>query len=292
MKLITFVSIIFLSVNCTYGQSYKIAFRADMCECLEQESLRRKLTDKIYSICFKEILPKYATQIDVQIVEEDLNKKYRLGQIARKDLILALKYELVYTCDTYFNYLESEKLSKKLIARDHVKESELVSQNQYVALSPNALAYFTRAQLHYNLGNFKEAEADINKSIEVNPYSENAKSTRRELMLLALIYEEQERYNEAIVLFDKVYFGEMDSQVAVLRALVDRKAGGSVASIPKLTDNKLLTVDSRTRNRRQPDTKITAKRKSARKIRIKKEKTETKKKTDTVALKKLFKIDN
>lgn len=272
--------------NVATSQSYKSAFRADMCDCLTTESQKRKLTEKAYQACFTETLPKYAIQIDAQIVEEDVNKKYLLGQNARQDLMLAMQSELVYTCTSYFNHLESEKLREKLIAKERVKESDLEKQNQRVAMSPNTYSYFSRAQLHYNLGNFDKAAADLNSCYETNPNKENVKSRRHEFLLMALIHEENKNYDQAIALYDLAYFGVYDSPVAILRAIADKNNGGTIANIPKLEDDVLKPKITDAKSRRRSTTRGRSSTK------IEKKNTTTQKKNDTSSLKKLFKIDN
>lgn len=277
--------------NVATSQSYKSAFRADMCECLTLESQKRKLTENAYKACFRETLPKYATQIDAQIVEEDVNKKYLLGQIARRDLILTMQSELVYSCTAYFEHLESEKLSKKLIAREQAKESDLEAQNQLVAMSPNTYSYFSRAQLHYNLGNFDKAEADLKSCYEANPNKENMMSRRHELLLMALVHEENKNYAQAIALYDLAYFGVQDSPVAILRAIADKNNGGTIANIPKIIDGKIGSVAVKKEGRRARETTRGRTTRTENK-KTTTEKTQTKKKSDTSSLKKLFKIDN
>ncbi|WP_204345669.1 tetratricopeptide repeat protein [Psychroserpens algicola] len=294
MKNISIITTLIISIHISYSQAYKTAFRAEMCDCLTTESLKRPLSENTYKTCFRETLPKFANQIDALIIEEDLNQKYLLGQIARRDLIVEIQPELVYTCTTYFEYLERGKLSKKLIAQESINESALEAQNQYVAMSPNAYAYFSRAQLHYNLGNLAESEADIRKSLEVNPNSDNPKSTRNELLLLALIYEENQQYEKAIAIYDQVYMGVYDSGTAILRALADKKNGGTISNIPKFSEDKLSSVNSN--SRRNGRAARSGKNKEAgqqnAKAKARNEKNRSKKKSDTSALKKLFKIDN
>ncbi|WP_040282343.1 tetratricopeptide repeat protein [Psychroserpens damuponensis] len=277
--------------NVTTSQSYKASFRADMCDCLTLESQKRKLTENAYKACFNEILPNYAIQIDAEIVEEDVNKKYLLRQIARRDLIIAMQSELVYTCEAYFNHLESEKLSKKLIAQEQVKESDLEKQNQLVAMSPNTYAYFSRAQLHYKLENYKDAEADLKRCYEVNPNKDNVKSRRHELLLMALVHEENKNYGQAVELYDLAYFGIQDSQVAILRAIADKNNGGTIANIPKLVDGQIRTATVGKEKRRAQQT---SRGRTANTVNqtTTTQKTQSKKKSDTSSLKKLFKIDN
>lgn len=288
MKTFTlFIAILFI-VQCAFGQDYKGAFRSEICNCLETESLKRDLSENTYKACFKQVLPQFAAQIDAQIVEEDLSKKYVLGQLARKDLLLAFKYELVYSCDIYFNALEKEILRKKLLAREKVTETDLEAQNQHVAMSPNAYAYFRRAQLHFKLGDLKASEADVKKSIAVNPYSDGKNAIRNEQLLLALIYDEQERYDEAIKLYDQASLGDIDTQINLLRAMADRKRGGNMENM-LLSDNKTNQSESLKRiNRRESKTIATSTNRSERA----KANTKTTKKNDASALRKLFKIDN
>ncbi|WP_452227052.1 hypothetical protein [Lacinutrix cladophorae] len=294
MKPNIIVLLAFLTVYSAYGQAYKSAFRADICQCLETESLKRNLTPNAYKNCYKETLPKYANQIDAAIVEEDLNKRYYLGQLARKDLILAFQYELIYTCKVYFDYLDRNRTSKILIAREQAKESDLEAKNQMVAMSPNAYAYFHRAELHFNLANLKEAEADINKSLEVNPNASNIKSTRHELMLLALVYEEQKQFAKAVALYDKIYMGDLDSQIAELRALANKKAGGSMSSIPKPVNKTEPVIKNKTERRRPKPKSTTTKTTeiiTERRTKTRQEAKQTKSKSDSSSLKKLFKLE-
>lgn len=255
-----------LSVN---AQTYKAAFRADVCSCLEEESLKRTLTENTFKACLRETLPKYAVQIDAEIVEPDVSKKYYKGQLARKALLFAMQYELIYSCDVYFKHLDYQRTSQKLIARENAKESDLEKYNQMVALTPNAMAYFMRAQLQFNLGNIKASEADVLKSLEVNPNKENEKATRHELLLLASIYEEQEDFSAAVVLYDKIYIGDYDVEVARLRALSDKKAGGTIANISKIgqveviKDNTSLKTIEKTSRRKSRTHKLEKKKDSS-----------------------------
>lgn len=287
-------SFTFLSVN---AQAYKSAFRADVCDCLTEESLKRTLTENAFKRCLREALPKYAAQIDAQIVEPDTDKKFYKGQLARKELLVAMQYELIYSCDVYFKHLDYQRTSKKLIARENVKESDLEKYNQMVALTPNAMAYFMRAQVQFKLGNIKATEADINKSLEVNPNKENTKATRHELLLLAFVYEEQKKFADAVTLYDKIYLGDFDVEAARLRALADKKSGGTLANIPKVSqaeiknDNK-TTSRRRSTQRQESSRGIETKSTKTTKSRSKTIKPKAKKKKDTTSLRKLFKMRN
>lgn len=280
-------------IHAAIGQAYKEGFKNDLCHCLEEESLKRKLTDNAYKVCFRQLLPKYATQIDAAIIEEDPSVKYYKGQVARKDLIIDLQYQLVYSCELYYQHLNAERLSKRLIAQEHAKAVDLELYNQQVALTPNALTYFMRAQVHFNLGHLKETEADIERSIAVNPNKANVKSTRHELLLLAWVYEEQERFSEAVSIYDTIYLGDFDSEVAILRALAHKKSGGT-------TYNKLEALSTETHNSDRINrrslggrSRETPKGNSESDKRNSKVSSETsRKKQDSSSLRKLFKIDN
>jgi len=273
------------------AQSYKSGYRTDVCACLESESLKRSITENTLKACLRKVLPKYADKIDAQIDEPDVRKKFQKGQIARRDLLVAMSYELIYTCDVYFKHIEDQRRSAKLITRENTKESELERYNQMVALKPNAMSYYMRAQLHFNLGNIKEAEADLNKSLEVNPYKDNVKHTRHELFLLAWVYEEQEKYAEAVELYNKIYMGYYDQKVAKLRALADRKAGGTIANAAKMEPSQ-TTKDNTNAARRRTSETNTAAQEIKKKVRSNTESRAVKVKTkkDTAALRKLLKI--
>ncbi|MFK7832478.1 MAG: tetratricopeptide repeat protein [Winogradskyella sp.] len=292
MKICMLVIALILGAPSVNAQTYKTEFRADMCACLEQESLKRTLTNNAIKICLRETLPEYATQIDAQIIEPDLNKKFQKGQIARKDLLIAMYSELIYTCDVYYQHIDFQRTSKKLIAQENTKENDLDKYDQVVALRPNAAAYFMRAEVHFKLGNIKAAEADLIKSLELNPKRENAKATRNELLSLAWVYEEQKRYTEAIALYDKIYFGDLDTKVAQLRALADKKAGNTITNKTRLGEvelqneiQKMSSAQTRRKGTLDKTVKKPSKKKNTNNSKVKKNK-------DTTALRKLFKIGN
>ena len=286
----TFIILFLFGVTTGQAQNYKDSFKSDICDCLTQEKLKRRLTENTYNTCYKQTLPNYAAQIDAQIVEEDVSQKFYKGQLARKELLQSFKYELVYSCDTYYEFLEGLRVSRRLIAAEQVKEGDLESYNQQVALTPNAVTYFMRAQLQFKLGNLKEAESDIDKSIEVNPNKENVKSLRSELLLLGWIYEEQNRFNDAITVYDKIYLGDYDTEILILRALADRKSGGTAPLKPGTSDaNIQVKKDKASSRRTRADSKKSTKGSAS--VKTRGSNTVTKKK-DTASLRKLFKMDD
>ncbi|MUU78298.1 tetratricopeptide repeat protein [Winogradskyella endarachnes] len=284
MKLINTFILLIISVLSANSQSYKKAFRDDMCQCIELVSQKRSLTNNVLKTCYVEILPNYADLIDATITEEDINKKFIEGQLARKDLLTAMYSELIYTCDTYYNFIDFQRTNSALVLRENASESELKRYNQWVALKPNFTTYYMRACVHFTLKNLKEAEADINKSLALNPNKKSAKITRKELELLAWVYEEQERFKEAVAIYDSIYLGDFDTNVAQLRALANRKSGGTMSQILKeeITSNKVLGQKENTNT--QKNQKVLTSNKS------KSETTIKSKKKDTAALRKLFKI--
>ncbi|NRD19809.1 hypothetical protein HNV08_07085 [Winogradskyella eckloniae] len=291
MKKIVLYFIVIMGFLSVHAQAYKSAFRADVCSCLEEESLKRPLTENAFKTCLRETLPTYADQIDASIIEADPQQKYLKGQLARKELLLAMPAELIYTCDVYYKHIDYQRTSKKLIARENAKESELERYDQMVALTPTAMAYYMRAQVQFKLGNLKETEADIKKSLELNPNKENFKSTRHELKLLAWVYEEQERYTDAIALYDKIYFGELDLEVLKLRALADKKSGGTIANMPSaqaLDESNKQAQAQIIKERQDRLNKDVLKRTNTNASRTSSNTSE--KKTDSAALKKLFKL--
>ncbi|SDH28437.1 tetratricopeptide repeat protein [Winogradskyella thalassocola] len=295
MKSTILFFVAFLGFYAVKAQTYKNGFRADVCACLEEESLKRTLTENAFKACLRETLPKYAAQIDAEIVESDVNLKFQKGQLARKGLLVAMQYELIYSCDVYFKHLDYQRTSKKLIARENAKETDLEKYNQMVALTPTKMAYYMRGQLQFNLGNIKAAEADVNKSLEINPFRENVKSTRHELLLLAWVYEEQEKYSAAVELYDKIYMGDYDVEVARFRALADRKGGGTVFNSPKV--EQIEQIELIKDNKRATRRRAAESNKSSNEIE-KKSRTTTRsnavkveKKKDTASLRKLLKID-
>jgi uncharacterized protein YhbP (UPF0306 family) len=93
-------------------------------------------------------------------------------------------------------------------------------------------------------------------------------------------------------LYDKIYFGDLDTQVAQLRALADKKAGGTINNIPQISNakgvkgkNEISKPSSTNRKHSRSESKRQTKTNDKTKI-------EKVKKKDTSSLRKLLKIGN
>lgn len=238
--------LIVVFVNLSNSQSYETKFKADMCACMEGEVVNARVLKTVLEKCFRQELTTYAVLIDAQIDEDNINLKYQKGQLARRELFKKFNYEMVYSCDFYFNTLvtgRQKAMEKKRLKTD---STDLEHANQRVAMSPNSSAYFKRAQTQFYLGNLKEAEIDIRESIRVHPYTDKEMYTIKEKLVLALILEEQKQYKEAIVIYNQAYEYTKDVDAAVLSAIANRKSGGikTVFNSKDKGSSKISTSDS------------------------------------------------
>ncbi len=281
--------IVLLALNVTAGQDFKAAMRDDICECLEKQNLKKQLSERSYDPCFREILPTYAAQIEATIIGENLNRRIQLGQRAKLDLLMAMESEIIYTCDVYFEFLESEKQRKILIARELADPKRLSYFDQKIAMTPLPRNYLERAQFYFQLNNLEAAETDALHAIEINPIKNDNRLIWTELMLLASIYEEIEQYHKALVVIDSIPVIQYDRQTSKLRALIDRKAGGSLTFS---ANHQIQNVNKNT-NKTQKDTLFKKSNQPLTRSKTKPtQKNFNKKEQDTNTLKKLFKIDN
>jgi tetratricopeptide (TPR) repeat protein len=209
-----------------HAQNYKNNYKADICQCLQDENLSSGFIENAYKKCFKRHLTTYAVLIDAGIKEENISLKYIEGQKIRLELQQQFMHELMYSCDVYFYSIERARQELKVNKQKTVNSTKLQEYHERVAMHPNSQSYYLRAQLYFNLKDFNNAEKDLLKSIDLNPYGENKMVSRNEKLLLAWVYEEQKRYNEAIAVFDEIYLGMIDTQVLIIKAIVSRKRDG------------------------------------------------------------------
>lgn len=223
---------ILIAINCMFGyaQEYKEKFKADICNCLDTEIEIRRQIRNAFDTCFNKNLPTYATIIDASLEEGTPVLKYQKGQLRRTELKFMFLHELVYSCDLYFQEIEAERQRQLAVGRSRTYPSDLEKLNQTVALHPHPKSYMQRARTHFYLGNLKEAEADVLKSLEVNPYGQQGLYTRKEKLFLAWILEEQKRYKEAVTLYNESYAGNFDIETPILKAIAHKKAGGKQAT--------------------------------------------------------------
>ncbi len=215
----------------SYTQSYQEKYKADICQCIEAEKADVKHLESSFEKCFKKHITKYAVSIDAEIKEANSTQKYVKGQKARLELKQKFKYELVNSCNYYFNTLNNARqlVLKKLRALP-VDSTELEKQNQNVALKPHWQNYFSRAQVYFKLGRLKKAEQDLLESLKINPYGKMPLYVRKEMLLLAWVLEEQNRFNEAIEIYNKISIGKIDSEVDILKTIVKRRQGNKYNS--------------------------------------------------------------
>lgn len=284
-----------LCIHKSKSQTYKTNFRVDICQCLQDEFATANNLDKKLSECFRSELTKYATFIDAEIKEENATLKFAKGAKARRDLELEFKSELIYSCDFYYNKIEKTRQETLLALREQDYRSELKRTNEFVALSPTNIAYLGRAGIYYyKIGDLDKAMSDVNRSIEFIKSLDKDSWPKSEKLLMALIFEEQKKYDQAIAIYDDLYRSVYDYQIAILRAIVNRKKAGN----GNITISESIISQSSTIIVKEADANVSNQLKGRRNL----NRTSTKKnqpsessndtkKSSTSDLKKLFKLD-
>jgi len=232
------ILILFISALSTRNQGYETNYKADICDCIESKKNTFQNADKIYNACFSKHMTTYAAFIDAEIKEEDKTKKFITGQKVIRDLNQKFKYELVYSCDAYIDIIEGKKQDVIQQFRSKKTDSTRIDKlNETVAMQPHYANYFNRGQYYYYIGDLQKAERDVLKSIQENPLNEGNVVTAQENFLLALIYEEQKRYGEAIAIYDAINAKGINPSVEIMKAIVFRKSNGYVLKSKEVNEN-------------------------------------------------------
>tara|TARA_R110002111_G_scaffold234473_3_gene295561 strand:- start:3570 stop:4478 length:909 start_codon:yes stop_codon:yes gene_type:complete len=251
-------------VNLANSQTYETKFKTDICACIEEEVVNAIVLKTVLEKCFRQELTTYAELIDAEIDEDNINLKYQKGQLARRELFKKFKYEMVYSCDFYFNTLVARR--QKTLEKNRLKtdSTSLERLNQRVAMSPNSSSYFARAKTQFTLRNLKAAEKDIRESIRIHPSTDKDIYTIKEKLLLAVILEEQKQFKEAILIYNEAYETTKDADATVLSAIANRKSGG-VNVVPISQKNSTKSIKEKDVKRTQKkDSKSSPKKKANR----------------------------
>ncbi|MFD1615699.1 hypothetical protein [Gelatiniphilus marinus] len=303
MKHLLILPLLFFSLN-GYSQNYKENYKADICACLETKKNTLQTANKIFDACFAKQMTTYASLIEAEIKEEDKTQKFIVGQKIRRELHQKLKYELVYSCNAYFDIIEQKKQDVLQQYRSKKIDSTRIERlNESVAMQPHYSNYFNRGQFYYFIGDLKKAEQDVKKSIQENPLSQSHLATAQESLLLAMIYEEQKKYSEAIAIYDTINSKTINPSVALLRAIVFRKSNGYALKpkVPVENNNSTSASNSKPAEKAKNKPANTSRTRTAQtnrnRARAKKEQNRTinrakqKPKDSTKPLRGLFKLD-
>lgn len=255
--IICIICVQFLTLQTNYSQNYEVNFKADICKCLEVKVQGRNTVTNLFQECFREKLTSYAINIDNSILEENNLLKYQKGQQLRRELSDKFQYELVYSCDVYFDMLEAEKERKYAADRANTYQDDLDRINQQLAMHPHSQMYLQRAKVYFNLSKLKEAEQDILQSIKINPLGEEKiLHIAKEKVLLAKIFEKQKNYNRSAAIYQEIYTAIPNVEVAKLHALVHKKAGAATTSlVPHKIINNTAQNTTETSSREKPNTR-------------------------------------
>ncbi|MEP5338371.1 MAG: hypothetical protein ABJL44_10605 [Algibacter sp.] len=239
----TLAFFIIFGIYSVSAQNYLNNFKSDICQCLEEKQLTVNSIGSEYNKCFTRHLVSYAPLIDTSIDIEDKNLKYLEGQKIRSNLSLKFKYELMYSCDTYFYAFERGIYKLKEKSKQLGDSVKLQKMHELVAMQPHWHSYASRAKEYYNLNDLRKAEQDALKSIELSPYGTNVLQIRPQRLFLSQVYEDQKRYDEAIKLYDGIILGDIDYKTKMLKAIVVRKKNGNydpptIDTIEKATNTR------------------------------------------------------
>lgn len=246
-----------------FAQDYKTKFKADICDCLEEEiSSNARDLNKAYETCFNKSLINYASFIDAEIVEDNPKIKYQKGQKVRSQLKKDFQQEMVYSCDIYYSSIERQR--KRLLYQGRAKAyvSDLKQLNQNVATHPTSSAYLLRGLKHFMLENLKEAESDLRKSIEIHPGTTRNMYSKQEHVMLAWVLEEQGRIEEALEVLNKIEIKTYDKETPLLKAIVHRKLGGSKVISSKQDDSSKTIKEQDIKRSQKKDNKLSPKEKA------------------------------
>ena len=141
--------------------------------------------------------------------------------------------------------IEAEKERKYAADRSKAYHGDLDKINQQLAMHPHSQMYFQRAKLHFNLSMLEEAKEDITHSIKIHPLAgeKNVHNTQENL-LLAMILEKQKQYGQSAALYKEIHTAVPIVEIAILHAVVHKKAGASSSDLTSNTGIKDTSTTS------------------------------------------------
>ena len=297
---ILFVFILTIFNMIGYSQSYREAYRADMCDCVtERTQGDYRALQKSYNDCIKELLPEYAPRIDASITEDDPRVKVQKGLLQRTALNINFQIELINTCESYFTMIQNGREEK--LRREKFDGATIKKINEDIALYPNYGSYLRRAKALIAKGDYDAAITDLKKSLELQPqYNRDA------YHYLGWAYEKKEEYKAAAEAYSQMRFDiKYDQESISLQTIAMHKAGSDIyITSDDFKDNRPFNNSKNTTDAIKPtkDKKAnsssvnleeaeTSSRRSKRGTSTQRIPTTTKKSPSKEKLKKLFEID-
>ncbi|GEQ85204.1 hypothetical protein ULMS_07120 [Patiriisocius marinistellae] len=236
-----------IALGIANAQSYTTSFKAEICNCLPQQFETQKNPNKAIETCFQNTLPNYAALIDAEIVEENANIRYQKGQQKRMELMVSFTYEMVNSCDIYFNKIEEIRELQFNQGKAYITEAKIVELDKLVAMHPNHGTYLERGRANFYLENYSKAEIDVRESIRI--YKEMTQQENiAAIYLLAWILEKQERYQKAFQLLDEEYKERPIFNTAYFREIANKKTGGSFKPLKNASNRRIKQDTSKLKN--------------------------------------------
>lgn len=193
---------------------------SEMCSCLITHQQQKALSMLDMKNCLKSTMESQMPLINEELLRiYGRSATYEQGSEYGAKLARHIDTAMVYTCDTYFQAIDSLRFTFVL---DYNQDSLQISLAQYKDSSlPRKAGYFTeRAKLHFFTAHYKESLQDMKEAerLSGNKYGL--------LILKGLAHDRLGQYKEAAAIFYRIASIEKVHNYLVHAAIENRKAMG------------------------------------------------------------------
>lgn len=190
------LTLIFLfSFLCGYNQENIYSkFENELCDCIEKNSSANLFSSPVFTNCLDEILTRNADELVNAAAEKYGDPNGKMDTFT-KFFIDSVQVDLVYKCTIYFNKMDSSRYTFGIQKDKNTLQRMLADYKAHP--SSTAVYFFNRAEIYFQLGDYKNALVDINKSIQYDSSKAESYITK------GLLLEKQSQFEQAIIQYNR-----------------------------------------------------------------------------------------
>jgi tetratricopeptide (TPR) repeat protein len=215
------VPVLFLLFLATVSsaQSFERSISDSLCICFKNipaSKTPEEISGLYQTDCLRKIMERHKAEVEKSldtIPGTDADKNLAMGN----RLVSNLSRLMVSDCDTFYDFFRNYRNFFFDKADPEEENKNIIKRTASINSAPAVADYFERGLSHYLLKDFPLAELDFRKVLQLDPQHTQAHLFR------GYIYEQQEKYREAITEYRIVKKAGGVRDIDLIIALAERK---------------------------------------------------------------------
>ncbi len=221
MKVITLliISIAFSASSFSQNEFDKL-YSGTICNCFDSLKQKNVISEKSFPLCFQSAIERNPSPFIKECLRLYGDTTQEIGNKFGKEFAERMSISLVTTCKTYFLITDSLRYEDyKYLNKDSLKKEVNKLESTHPTNRDKAF-YDNRGLLYFQLGLYDNALKDINVVLNQDP------SNVKNIFTKAWIYEINQNYSEAVILYQKAVDISHIKGFEIFTAIATRKKNG------------------------------------------------------------------